>query len=428
MMEERPVRSPDHKVVAAALFTLAFLGFLAGKNYVGSFDTLPAEMQPIALLKTGRLDFTALFPPGTPLPYSLLPLNGRIVSIYPIAGGLLNVPVFTASHLVGYDIEVHRLGLSLLSAAWISALSTAFLYLALTKVCRRPGTAVFFALVFAFATEIFSVVCRGLWQHGPSLLFISASFALLLSTRHRLIALAGLTLGLAVAARPANLLLALPLTVWVARHERRALYGFMAWAALPALAAMTYSAVFLGSPLKLGQYQGRAFFLARPSFEALAGLLISPSRGLFVFDPVFLFALALIFRPPSDARVRSLLAHAALFVPLLVALVSFWHNWWGGHSFGYRIICDVIPVFILALAVAWEELLGGRPALRGAFAVLLIFSFCVHLLGAFVPSGFNYTPDNVDENTGRLWDVRRSEIPLAVQRLLDRSLLRSSLP
>jgi hypothetical protein len=422
MREERPARSPDHKVVAAALFAVAFFGFLAGKNYVGSIDTLPAELQPIALLKTGRLDFTALFPPGTPLPYSLIGLKGRIVSIYPIAAGLLNVPVFTASHLVGYDIEVHRLGLSLISAAGIAALSAAFLYLALVSICRRHATAVLFTLGYSFGTEVFSVVCRGLWQHGPSLLFINASLALLLSGRSRLVALSGLTLGLAVAARPTDLLLALPLAVWVVRHERSAWWPFAGWAALPAAATMAYSAAFLDSPFKLGKYHGAGLFFSHPSFDALAGLFLSPSRGLFVFDPVFLFAFALLFRPPADPRVRSFLAHAALFVPLLVVLVSFWHNWWGGHSFGYRIMCDVIPVFVLALAVVWEEHLDGRPAVRGLFMALALLSTGVHLLGAFVPSGFETTPNNIDEHPERLWDVTRSQIPLALRNLHERAV------
>jgi hypothetical protein len=385
-------------------------------------------MQPITILKSGRLDFTALFPPGAALPYSFRRVNGRIISFYPIAAGLLNVPVFAVAHLVGYDIEAHRLGLSLISAAGIAALSASFLYLALVAICRRHATAVLFTLVYTFGTEVFSVVCRGLWQHGPSLLFINASLALLLSRRSRLVALSGLTLGLAVAARPTDLLLALPLAVWVVRHERTAWWPFAGWAALPAAATMAYSAAFLDSPFKPGQYHGAGRFFSHPSFEAVAGLLVSPSRGLFVFDPIFLFAFALLFRPPGDPRVRSLLAHAALFVPLLVGLISFWHNWWGGHSFGYRIMCDVIPVFVLALAVVWEELLDGRPVLRASFLALVVFSVGVHALGAFVPSGFNYTPDNVDEHTGRLWDVRRSEIPLAVQRFLDLSLLRSSPP
>lgn len=397
-------RGAGFALIAVLVFVVSFAALFVGRSFSWSGDTLPSELLPLAILKNGGPDFTGLVPADPAVAYGFRSRNGRVVSVYPLMAGLLHVPAVLTVRAAGIDAEARRIGLARLSAAWIAAAATAFFFLALDALVRR-STALLFTAIFLFGTEVFSVAGRGLWQHGSALLFINASLALLASGSSRA-KWAGLTLALAVASRPATLLLALPLTLWVARRHRESLPAFLALTAIPAAVLAAYSAVWLGSPFAMGQLQGvESFQSLRPG--AIAGVLLSPSRGLFVFSPVLLLAAYGLRSRPADAGARSLVAHAALFAPALVLLCGFWPNWWGGHSFGYRIITEIVPVLLIPVAIAWD---AGGFAFRTLALVLAAASVSVHMLGAYVPGDFNMAPDNIDSHPERLWIVDDSDL------------------
>jgi hypothetical protein len=150
----------------------------------------------------------------------------------------------------------------------------------------------------------------------------------------------------------------------------------------------------------------------------LAGLLISPSRGLFVFSPFFLFAavgVAVALRPGARAAVPTLMRYLLVAILLDLLIYSRWTMWWGGHSFGYRLLTELVPLLVILLAVGWPRIARNRAAVA-LFGLCLIFSFYVHFLGAIVaPSGFN---DDIDLQPERLWNIRNSEIELSTRKLL----------
>ena len=282
----------QRSALGALVFVLALGVLLSGRVYSGAGDTLPAELLPAALLRNGTPDYRGLVAPSAGL-YGFRWVNGRVVSLYPIAAGLLHVPVAGVAALAGFDIVERRIGLARVSAAWIAAGATSLFFLALCA-CVRLRTALLFSAVFLLGTEVFSLAGRGLWQHGPALLFINAALALLV--RPRLVPWSGFPLALAVCARPTVTLLAVAVAGWVVWKRRDALPTFLAVAALPAAALALYSAFWLGSPFAMGQLLDGSLF-GRFSVEALLGLLASPSRGLLIYSPVFLLALV-----PSRAR------------------------------------------------------------------------------------------------------------------------------
>ena len=65
------------------------------------------------------------------------------------------------------------------------------------------------------------------------------------------------------------------------------------------------------------------------------GLLVSPSRGLLVFSPVVLVALA-GFRPMREEGWQSDLRWCALAAAAQFGLYAFYSVWWGGHTYGPR--------------------------------------------------------------------------------------------
>jgi len=147
-------------------------------------------------------------------------------------------------------------------------------------------------------------------------------------------------------------------------------------------------------------------------FDGLSGTLWSPNRGLFIFCPWTVLALAVVpiavgRRLEGSSIVRWLLW---ALVPFLFML-SKYGVWYGGHSFGPRYWTEVIPLLgvLLAYALAWSW--ARRRAVFVAFAVTIVFSFGIQVIGAFYyPSSWNSQPTEIDQDQGRLWDWRDTEL------------------
>lgn len=410
------------RAVALVAFALPLVVYLAGMRYVGSGDTAPAELLPISLLTRGTLDFDAFTASGEELPYWFRRVGGHVVSAYPIAAGLVNVPIYAAAKIAGVDLYAERYRLSMITASLASALSVFFLFLAFRRMRLSDPQALGFALLYAFGTCVWSVASRGLWQHTPAVLFLTLAFWLLSSAKVFEIALGGLVLGLATASRPPLLVVALAGALFVMRNRPRAFLPFAGLAVLPALLAAWYSRAYLQNAFAFGQaYRPGGF--GHPSVEALAGLLMSPSRGLFVFSPVLVAGVAGAVAASRSDAVR-LARYLALGSVALLVLFASWGMWWGGASFGYRVILEVAPVLAFAIPFAWNRWIARRAPLRWLFAAALAVSVFVQALGAYLyPSGFD---ENLELETARLWNVRDSELTHLTAKLFGRETAASA--
>jgi hypothetical protein len=399
-------------LLAAAAFLLPFAVFVGDGRYLGSGDTSPAELLPIAILEHGALDFDAFARAGEPLPYWFRVKHGHVVSDYPVLPGLMNVPVFAAAKAAGVPLYRNRFRLSLVTSGALAAASVLFLFLALRRLARSDGAALGFALLYAFGTEVWSVAAKGLFQHGPSLFFLTLAVWLLPGATPRAAAVAALSLGFAAAIRPTNALIAAPLAFWALATRRRGRAAFLALAALPVALVSLHAATAWGDPFTLARTLVPASFSGNAA-GGLAGLLVSPARGLFVFSPFLLFAI--------PAGVAAWRRDGALFdrcstvaIVLTLAVFARWRVWWGGHSFGYRILIELVPLLVLLIAGRWREIARRRWGTT-LFAVLAAASVFVQLLGArFYPSGFN---EDIDREPERLWQIRGSELPRLTARL-----------
>jgi hypothetical protein len=448
-------RTISRRFTLPALLFLFTLGvYLIGLRYQGAGDTVPAELLPIALIHHHGFDLSEFLSrpdivgASGELPYWLIRVNGHVVSMYSVIPGLLNLPVYAVAQTLGVDLLSRRFRLSLLTSAFISALSVAFMYLALRGIASRRRTALLFALVYAFATCVWSVTSRGLWEHGPSLLFITIALSLLTSGKkvplpllrrpaqieHRCpsvfiggfilkenrarLAFAGFWLGLAVATRLTNLVLVLPVVLFLLFRRRSRIIPFLALMAMPLLLLVWYSLGYWGSLLPLGGTRHDVGFRGN-LFTGLAGLLFSPNRGLFVFTPVFLFAFGSLLFPLFRRRTEPLLRALAVSPILLILVYAKWSMWWGGHSFGYRLLIETIPFLVIFLTLAWERWIWPQRTLRWVFALLLLISIYFQFLGAYYyPSDFNTTPASIDQQAWRLWSISRSELVLCTRNFL----------
>jgi hypothetical protein len=97
-----------------------------------------------------------------------------------------------------------------------------------------------------------------------------------------------------------------------------------------------------------------------------------------------------------------LLKYLSLAPFLSLIVVAKWANWWGGHSYGPRLLADITPIFCLYLYPPFERA-EGRRVLKFVLFGLCSLSVSAHVLGTFGDGTWNYTPINVDHARERLW-------------------------
>jgi hypothetical protein len=89
--------------------------------------------------------------------------------------------------------------------------------------------------------------------------------------------------------------------------------------------------------------------------------------------------------------------------------------WWGGHSFGPRLLADVLPALVLGLVPIWAAIWRARLG-RWLLAAAFVVSVLVEAVGAFYyPStrevDWNSSPRDVDFSHERLWDWQDAQLP-----------------
>ena len=111
---------------------------------------------------------------------------------------------------------------------------------------------------------------------------------------------------------------------------------YLLWSMLIGVPWIAFNLAIYGAilpPYYLGlSYAGESSFSA-----ALLGNLVSPSRGMFTYSPVLLFALTGFVFALRETEGRLLyLAYGAIVIGMLIA-ISLIPAWWAGHSYGPRV-------------------------------------------------------------------------------------------
>ena len=171
-----------------------------------------------------------------------------------------------------------------------------------------------------------------MWQHGPAQLAFATAFYLIVLGERRpfAAAMSGFPLAYAVVCRPTNLLMVLPVSLYVLfRHPRQA--GWFLLTALPAASfQLWYNVTYFGDPLhrQFARYGQRAW--TTPLATGLEGLLVSPGRGLFfLFAGAALRCLGARLGVGKGWRLAS--RAVGVGVALSTLLTAKWFMWWGGQ-------------------------------------------------------------------------------------------------
>ena len=296
-----------------------------------------AECVPSGLPAVSHADRAACFGGHV---YNYFPLGVSILSLpvlfvlqtlAPVLSPLLprSLPLFrnfaVASFVSGDLLHGYALA-ELWTASFFGALAVWVQYRT-SLLFLSPRASTWLAALFAFGTAEWSVGTRSLGQHGISVLLLSTALYLLLRgfKEPRFLPFTAVPLALAFTVRPSNAISVVAVTAFIALHQRRYLPGFAAWSLPVAIPFLAYNILVRHSFLPLYYRTGPPFSSPWPG---LAMQLFSPSRGLLIFTPVFLFSaigVRLAFRRrwifPLTPYLATILAAHALVISL----------WWPGY-------------------------------------------------------------------------------------------------
>ena len=409
-------------LLAVGLFAV----YLANGREIGSGDTAPAKYLTMALIRGDgvyldryRRPLLEAWP-REGLPYYVKLVRGHYVSSYPIGPAILAVP-FTLPQVIALD-RAHPgweetapdwIGtLAKRSAAAIAALTAVALLAAMRRLGLKPAAAWPAVIAAALGSNLWATASQSPWQHGPAALAMTLMVLLLAdeAPTRRQHALAGLAAALLAWSRPIDLAFAVTTALWVAGRHPRRLAWFLAPAAAAAVALLAYNRAFLGA---FGGYYSawEAATFATPFLVGLGGTLFSPNRGLFIFSPWTLVAVAYAPFALASLRRAALLPWLIASLAVHAVFVSTFTIWWAGHSFGPRFWTEAIPLLAIIFGMALARARSfGRPA-YAACLLLVGISVAVQGLGvAAYPSSWQVDPTDIDLDQARLWDWRDSEL------------------
>jgi uncharacterized membrane protein YGL010W len=364
--------------------------------------------------------------------YQLEWINDHLYYYLPPGSSILSVPYVALLNLFGvsavsgdgtYNIE-NDLKLQVSLAALLMAMLASIFYFT-GRLALPRAWSVLIALGSAWGTQVWSTASRALWSDTWGIFLLGVVVWMLAAAaagKHRLrpFALASL-LAWMYFVRPTYAVPILAITVYMLVYHRR-LFVWYAVAGIVWLAGfITYSWHNFGQILPNYYVASRLTFSS--FWEALAGNLISPARGLLVYVPVIFFVAYLL------ARYRKSLMFPRLALLSLIIIVAHWvitsgfPHWYGGHSYGPRLMTGVVPWLVLLGILGVQAMLREREQLttvkprtgwriqNALGASLLLISMIINALGAteHATSLWNIRPVDVDQQPARIWDWRHPQ-------------------
>jgi len=371
--------------------------------------------------------------------YAIEEVNGDLYSIFPIGASLLAVPFvaiadiifapllttfpeieeFFTSILLKNGIAVDKLKLvdlylpvELIIASFFCAVTAVVIFL-ISRLHLPISFSLLVVFIFAFCTSSWSVSSRALWQHGPSMLMLSMTlyFILLEDNGHikGIIKYTAIPLALAFIIRPTNAVPIVFISIYILINYRNQFVKYVLIALPVATIFFLYNFSIYGSLLSPYYLPERIFHLQR-FFEALAGNLISPSRGLLIYSPILILSFWLMFKKLIELELNSISVFLIIIVFGHWVVISSLPFWWGGHSYGPRFFADMIPFFIYFIILFMVDFRLGLADKRTftwfGIILLITISFYINARGAYNwdVHQWNIKPNNIDSNPERLWD------------------------
>jgi hypothetical protein len=276
----------------------------------------------------------------------------------------------------------------------------------------------------SLGTQVWSTASRALWADTWGMLLVGIAVYMLLSQeagefRIRPILLATL-LSWAYFVRPTNAVPILAISVYIVLFFRKIFFAYAVTGASWFLGFVFYS--WSHFRLILPHY----FMVSRLSFGsfpvAVAGNLISPSRGLLIYVPVLLFLVYLLIRYWKQMIHRRLVLLALSVSGGFLIVISGFEPWWAGASFGSRYTAPLVSWFVLLAVIVINAMLRDVQSTQAGSlrsgkiqyvvgGLLLMLSVGINAVGAVSETAWWWNSlGNIDHDANKVWDWRYPQL------------------
>ncbi len=331
----------------------------------------------------------------------------KVSFLYPIGTSLLAVPIVGVARLMGYDFikkEDDMLWQSIISSACVSIIFMLLFLFAMQHTSYYP------ALIFSFSTcigsSILSSLGLALWNFNFEIIFLLLTFIHISKTHHQPQNINGYKLGLLVflswLCRPSALVIFGVILLWLFIVNKKEFKKYILLIFILFIPFYIYSSIYYRLPVP--PYYHPLMWMHKTSNETFTSKLIaalfSPTRGFFVFTPVFILSfIGLLFK---EVRKNKLYLISFFCFVLHTIMLARQANWWGGWSFGPRLFTDaLIPVFIM-LIITYSAVKGQLKSniFLSVFIFLALPCIFIHTIkGAYDINTRNWNDaPAIDEN------------------------------
>lgn len=315
---------------------------------------------------------------------NILQQNDHFYNYFPVGPSLLAAPVVALALSLGRDMTTFADNDALQNL--LSGLTVALVFVLLFAFARcylDAAASLILALIFTLGTGLMSTLGTAYWTHNLSIpLFLMVLWFLArrevgqTATIHP--CLIGLLLFLAYLCRASAAAFILPLFFYLLGHVaaatprgssphalwRQLRYSDLLRVALSA--GLLLGLYLLWSRFEYGQWLPDYYSVDRftpqraAPLTALAGLLISPGRGLLVYSAFLLPIWGGVIWSGRALTRQGLFWLCLAWLTLHFVILVRASSWWGGASFGPRLLVDVMPALFWLTVQTWREM-GSRP-------------------------------------------------------------------
>ena len=355
----------------------------------------------------------------------------KIQPTFPVWASIYSIPeviIFNSFGVEGFNglnfnIK-NTLKMQIILSALFSVVSALFLF----KTSRLLNNKIFsyFILIwFSMASPIVSELSKSLWNDTIAIMFLSSAIYVIVASlylNNKFIGwevVVGFLLASSFMIKPTyfyiasiySLILLLDRNMFV---KEKILYLFT----IVVMAVIFFSVNQFLFDSWIQEYFSPSR-IEKFKLENLYGLLFSPGRGVVWFMPswifVFFYSVYLIFTSVGSKFLRNFLIGNIILLMVGFYSVSGFAHWWGGVSFGPRIIYFLLPIVFFTMQIIFHEenknyhSRGYGYRRKGMITILLllfIWEIIVHTGESLTGYGqkWNAQLGNFETALVRLWD------------------------
>ena len=408
-----------------------------------SGDMVSNSYLPISILKYHSIFLGKILKRVGLMGYWAIPYGKHFVSKAPIGISIAALPFYIPPILFGFKLNVSNVVLlGDISAAIISALSVCLLYVALKLLKTNRVWQIIGAVFYGLGTETFSISSRGLWPEGPVelwvLIFLISTILIVNKKYNSMFTgfITGFSFGMVCIINPPDILLILPLLIWIVykksynkTRQIKQIFFIFIGSMVTIGPILYYNWKIFGGPFFTGINNSGNFkdMFSFPLFQGIMGNLFSPSKGLFIYDPLFIFSLAWFINKAKNYKILIRDNQYQLYITMMIGVIllitlfySKFFQWSGGYCYGDRYMTDVAP-FLTILSISWlndyYEKIKNKILMIVFMTLIILFclwSIFLQGIGVYASNGlrimyWNIAAGDIPYQSEPLWSIKNSE-------------------